>query len=287
VRRLLALTLAAGPILLGWTASTAVAATPFVVKTSVSPGWSYFADQVTARVTVVYNPSRIDASSIRVTQSFDPWEQLGPASISSTGGTTTALRTWTFEISCLTIPCLPKGTNVQTYRLPPVTVAARQPDGTAVAVTRAWPGIDVAGRFLPPTNGSVRPQLRLQTGLPAPNYRVGPTRLALALDAFGALLIASSLGLLVWLGIRALSARRSPVDRRTPLVRALTLVRQAQHREESDRRRAVGLLARTLPRDDGELPGRASEVAWSKPQPSPTSLEDLAAAVEAELRESR
>jgi hypothetical protein len=168
-----------------------------------------------------------------------------------------------------------------------VKVEARQPNGTAVAVTGAWPAINVAGRFLPPSNGSVRPQLRLQTGVPSPTYRVGPTTLALLLDVVGGLAIACSVGLLVWFGAREFSARRTPVDRRTPLARALALVRQAQHREAPDRRRAVGLLARTLPQDDGGLSGRAAEVAWSKPQPSPTNLEELAEVVEAELREPR
>ena len=62
-------------------------------------------------------------------------------------------------------------------------------------------------------------------------------------------------------------------------------MRQAQRRDVEDRRRAAGLLARSLPAEGTRLSGAASRLAWSKPQPTPDGLEELAQTVESELKE--
>ena len=264
--------------------SPAWASGPVIVKTSVSPGFIYFADVVTARVDVLFDPARVSSGSIRVNPSFGQWQELGPARTSSTGDGTLVRRTWTFTIACLTIACLPKGTDVQSFSLPPLTVDARAAGGAALALHQRWPTLNVAGRFLPPANGNVSPQLRLQTGAPGPTYRLSPGPLALVLDLVGALVIGSGLVLAAW-EIALRRAARREVDLRSPLARALALVRQAQRRDVDDRRRAAGLLARTLPDEGIDLSGAASEGAWSATQPSPGSLEALLTAVEAELEE--
>jgi hypothetical protein len=105
------------------------------------------------------------------------------------------------------------------------------------------------------------------------------------LDLVGAVVLAAALGLLAKELVPRLAAARRPAPQRSPLARALALVRQAQKREVDDRRRAAGLLARTLAGRHG-LSGTASQVAWSMEHPSPKSLEELVREVEAELKES-
>jgi hypothetical protein len=98
----------------------------------------------------------------------------------------------------------------------------------------------------------------------------------------GGLFVAAALLLLVREIVVWRRASRDGVDHRPPLVQALALVREAQRRDVEDRRRAAGLLARTL-ENRQDLSGTASEVAWSATQPSPDELEDLARAVESDL----
>jgi hypothetical protein len=268
-------------------ASSASAAGPLTVETSLSPTWLYFADAVTARVDVLFDRSRVEAQSIQVTPSFGIWRELGPARSSPAAGGTIARRTWWFTVSCLTFACLPRGTTAQPFRLPPVTVAAKAVDGSSLKVSQAWPELNVTGRSLPPALPNVRPNFRLQAGVPPATYRLDPTSLALTLDVIGAVAIALALAL-GGLGVaRRWAARHPTVDNRPPLVRALVLVRQAQGRKAEDRRRAVGLLARSLPEEPDGLSAAASEVAWSKAEPSPNRLEELARTVETELEESK
>jgi hypothetical protein len=279
--RSLALAGAAAAAALAVFAPIASGARPLVVRTSVSPAWLYFADTVTARVDVVFDRRAVAALDVR--PSFGPWQQLGPARVSSSTGPSLASRSWTFSISCQTFACVPRGRTAQPFHLPPLVVTATAADGSKLKLTRPWPTLEVAGRFLPPALGTVRPTFVLATKLPKPTFRFDPSALALAADVVGGLVIAAALGFAALAVVRWAFARREPIDVRPPLVRALALVRQAQGREPEDRRRAAGLLARTLPPANGGLTDTASEVAWSVAQPSPANLEELAQAVEEKL----
>jgi hypothetical protein len=144
----------------------------------------------------------------------------------------------------------------------------------------------VAGRFSPAATVGLRPVFRLDTTLPAPRYRADPSALALGLDAAGAALVllglaAGAVELARW------RARRRTVEVTPPLVRALTLLREAARRDADDRRRAASLVARTLPAQTDGLASTAAALAWSPGEPAPGELEDLARAVEKELREVR
>jgi hypothetical protein len=69
-----------------------------------------------------------------------------------------------------------------------------------------------------------------------------------------------------------------PVDKRTPLQRALDLVRSSLGRGTEDRRRALDLLGRTL--DGDSRASDALELAWSERGPEPRSVEALVETVE-------
>jgi hypothetical protein len=130
------------------------------------------------------------------------------------------------------------------------------------------------------------PAFILQSKVPPPSYRLDPSALSDALDITGFLIIALALGACARLFARRWVRRDPAVENRVPLARALALVRVALTREPADRRRAVGLLARTLPTEDTNLSSIAVEVAWSQPEPSPSRIEELLRVVEAEYEES-
>lgn len=107
--------------------------------------------------------------------------------------------------------------------------------------------------------GAAKPPYRATTELPAPGGRGAAAGLLFAAAALLALLAAA-------LVADELRRRRdvAPVDR---LRRALRLVRESAGRAPGDRRRALDHLAATL----GESPpaGRATRLAWARPEPEP------------------
>lgn len=263
-------------------AGPAAAAGRLTVTTSLSPRWLFFADSVTAHVDVLFDPRRVDAHSLRLETSFAPWEETGETRVSTAVGGSIGHRSWRFTIACLSLDCLPRGTGVERFRLPAVTLRAQTRDGSTVVVRRAWSSLKIAGRFLPSQTVGLRPVFRLNTGVPAATYRVDPSSLALVLDVVGALVVALAAGFGAAEVVRWRAQTRT-VAAVPPLVRALELLRQAEQRDPEDRRRAASLLARTLTRTGNGLASAATEVAWSPHEPAPSRLEELAQAVEAEL----
>jgi hypothetical protein len=259
-----------------------LAAPPLRVTTSVSDRFLFFADKITARVTVVTDRRVADPASIRVTENFGDWDQLASTRTTSTLAGPYTLRSWFFDIACLQTTCLPNRKPL-VARLPSVTVLVKRHDGSTVAVRHSWPTVELAPRFGPAPKGAI-PVFVLDHELPAATYRVGPTPLAFGLDALAALLAAFGL----WLVIREVLRRRQPRAARElpPLARALIVLRQAKARPIDDRRRAAGLLARTLETArDPDLSVTASRVAWAAPEPAPDRLEELAQRVEAAHQE--
>ena len=77
--------------------------------------------------------------------------------------------------------------------------------------------------------------------------------------------------------------RRRPVDpeRGDSLADALALVAASRSRSSSDRRRALGLLARTLRmRGSAEDGQAAADLAWSEPDPAPPGMDQLVERIE-------
>ena len=256
----------------------ALAATPLTVQTSVSNRYLYFAGTITARVTVVTDRREADPASTRLTANFGDWAQLAPTRTTSSSAGPFTRRSWSFDIACLQTTCLPNRRPLAVH-LPAVTVSAKRVDGSTVAVAQGWPALSIAPRFGPAPRGAI-PIFALDRELPPATYRVGPSALAFGLDAGAALLA----GLGLWIAAREVLRRRQPRAAREvpPLARALIVLRQAKARPIDDRRRAAGLLARTLADDrDSDLSGTAARVAWAAPEPAPGRLEELALSVEA------
>jgi hypothetical protein len=270
--------LAASVAVLAGGVAPALAAGPLTVSTSVSNRYLYFADPVLAHVTVIVDRRDADPASVRVTQDFGDWEQLFLTGTTSTSAGPYTRRTWTYQIACLQPTCLP-GLSPVSLHLAPVTVKAKLVSGSTLTVRHPWPKLSVAPRFGPAPRGAI-PVFSLNSDLPRATYRVAPSGLALGLD-LGAALLA---GLGVWIVVREVLRRRParPAHELPPLARALNLLREAKVRPADDRRRAAGLLARTLATDrDDDLSVTASRVAWGAPEPAPARLEELAQTVEA------
>jgi len=259
-------------------AAPALADTPMVVKTAVSTQFLYFADTVTARITVIADRRLVDPSSIGFIADFGNWDQLTPTRTATLAAGPYVRKTFSLDIACLQMQCLPEPGKKLIVHLPRVTVTAKRHDGATVGVRQGWPTLTITPRFGAAPPGSV-PNFELNTNLPSPTYRVSPSGVALGLDVVAALFAAFA----AWIvGREILRRRPTHVVEIPPLVRALGFVRQAKSRPIEDRRRAAGLLARTLADDptDPRLRATASRVAWSAGEPEPDRLEELAQMVE-------
>jgi hypothetical protein len=267
-------------------AGPAAGAGSLTIATSVSPHWLYFGDTVTARVDVRFDARRVVADSIRVEPSLAPWEQTAPARTSTTTAGSIGHQTWAFTVACISIDCLTRGTAVQRFHLPPVSVTALDRSGANIAVRSSWPVLRIAGRFAPAHTVGLRPVFQLNTHVPAATYRANPNAFALVVGVTGGLFVVLALALGAAAAVRWRAARRLAVDATPPLARALALVRESQDRDVDDRRRAASLLARTLSAESNGLRLTAAELAWSTSDPTPVRLEELVQAVETKLEES-
>ena len=110
-----------------------------------------------------------------------------------------------------------------------------------------------------------------QTQAPPLSYRVRPSLLRGILLALGLALIALAVAV-AWPLLRRLVPEAH--DDRTPLQRALDLVRGSLARAPADRRRALDLLARALGRERAAR--EALDLAWSRPEPEPERISRLA-----------
>jgi hypothetical protein len=243
-------------------AMPAQAATPVRVATSVTPSPTRFGDVVQA--TLVVRAS----GAATVEQGFSPFSVLAASSTSSTtGGVVTT--TWRFALQCLQAQCAP-GPGVRSVRLTPSRVRVGPQSALArFPVVRVVPRV-TARQVSRPNSSFLHP-----TTLPAPTYRVSPTTARAVLLAAAVVLVLAALVLLrpVVLPARPRAAEPEP----EPLGRALALVRASLTRSAPDRRRALGLLSRTLRRRHEAATGQAAaDLAWSEPEPDPQRMEELA-----------
>ncbi len=267
VRRLGLVTLAVVAAL--GTASAADAA-GVEVSTATSPARARFGDVIQARVTVRARVQRAGAARVLAVRGA----RLAHRRDRGAGGVVTTV--WTFDLQCLEPECAP-GKAARHIAVSPSrvlvgsrVVAARF--ARLVVVPRA-----TTAQVAHPERAFLHP-----TTLPAPTYRYSPT-------AVRRLLLAAAVVLVAIAALLAVAARPAAQDACAGpaggCARARAqLVRAASVRPPPDRRRALGLLARTLrrrgrpqvaraaPTSPGRSPSRCP-IAWSS---SSTAIEESA-----------
>jgi hypothetical protein len=262
-----------------------VAATALLV-----PEQHLFADAVRARLELVVDRKRVDPSTVDVGANFEPYRNLRPPlRTQEDSGPLTRIR-YDYVLGCLRAACLPKGNG--RVELPGTALQFRVKGTPGLqTATIEWPPISSAGRIDPKQleQAALRAELR---DLPPPTYRVSP---------LGVQLIALLLAVICFAGAAILALRFLPLDRltawlgrdradrRSPLERALALVRESTGGERpDDGRRALERLAAELRNvRNPRLAGTASELAWSEPPPAESGVAPLSQDVERVIEEER
>jgi energy-converting hydrogenase Eha subunit A len=247
-----------------------------VVSTSFAPSVVQFGDRVVARVVVLADRQALDTSRLRVTQDIAPLSRLPGAHVTRTTRGRLFVATYEVPATCIVDACL-----APSLRLPPARADAPQRDGGTAHAQAPWPVLAVGSRVTATDLKASRPHLRGDTSAPSISYRIDPATLSYLLDAAAVLLALTGVGLAAWQAT-ALVRRRRRTDQRSEVAFALELVREAASRPPEDRRRAVGLLARVLRRNDDQLAATADNIAWSRPKPTPEGLAALADRVDGE-----
>jgi hypothetical protein len=238
-----------------------------VVSTSITPQSSRLGDVIHATLTV-----RADGPAT-VAEGFSPFAVVrSTSSRTASGGITET--TWQFDLQCLQAQCAP-GPGARTVTLAPSTVRVGSSSVAAHVPTVTIVPRVTARQVAHPSNSFLHPLT-----LPAASYRFAPATVRRVLFAAAALLVVLALVVLVPV-VRPRRARAAApaVD---PLARALALVRAARTRPPPDRRRALGLLSRTVRTRSGpeEAARDAADLAWSKPEPQPDAMTKVADRVE-------
>jgi hypothetical protein len=256
---------------------------PLTVRARFSRATVDFGDRVVARVVVLLDRTAVSPGTLELTASVAPLTQLAATRTTRTTRGDLAIVTYEVPAVCIVDGCIaPSGD--RPLRLPRVTATVASRSGGVARVAAPWPVLHVHGR-VSAADLVGRPRFRGDTSPAAPSYRVAPSTLAALLDGLAVLLVLGG-------GAIAASEARRLVRRRRrghavaggELERALRLAREAESRPSPDRRRALGLLARLLDRRDNRLAGRASGLAWAKPQPEPEKISGLVEEIEHEVQ---
>jgi hypothetical protein len=243
-------------------AAPAAGATALQIATRTTPQRALFGDVIHATITV-------RASAVATVQGgFSPYEVLGSRSTSSrSGGVVTT--TWTFALQCLQPQCAP-GPGARRIALAPSRVLV----GTRV-VTARFSRVVVDARATAAQVAHPERSFLHPTTPPAPTYRVAPETMRRLLFAAAGLLVLLAAALF-WPLVRRRS-RSTSLQQPDSLAHALALVRAARSRPPPDRRRALGLLSRTLRlRGEARVAREAGDLAWSEPDPDADRMETLA-----------
>jgi hypothetical protein len=247
--------------------STAAAGAAPVVRASVEPATVGVGDPLVVTVDVAVAEG--DPGDVRIEIDPGPLTALGAPRLERVEGGVRA----TQRLACLSLDCVP-GERARDVVVPPAGahVGAVSAAGPTLRV-RVVPRVPAAA--LEPAN----PPFRRTTTPPPPSYRISPSGLAGMLYGGAAVLGLVALALVAL----ELRRRRSRVPRAAvdPLVRAVRLVRESAARSSSDRRRALGLLARVLAeRGRNPLAETAEAAAWSARPPGPGAANALAGQVD-------
>ncbi len=250
-------------------AQLAAAPAPLGISTSIDPSPVQFGDQVSAGVVVTFDPRVVAGSSIRVVPSFIPY-------VAASAPVVTLVRQGVLRVQyvlvCVTDGCLPTH-GPRLLHLEPVKVTALA-DGRALTAVAPWPVLRISSRLVP-ADLTGRTRFRTPATAPAPGYRISPVTAAVGMIVAAAICLLAAAALL-WTGLLR-KARREPGHGLTPLELAIAYVRDSTRRSGADRRKALALLAESVPEGgDSPLGAAAARAAWSRPAPTAVGATELA-----------
>ncbi len=230
------------------------------VTTSVSPQPALFGDVIHATLTV-----RAHAAA-QVYPGFAPFQVL--RSSTSSQGSGVVVTTWRYDLQCLDASCAPGAGR----RLVPLA-SSHVRVGSSTVIAR-FPAVSVVPRATAKQVANPQRSFLHPTSPVPPTYRFSPTLIRRTLFGATAVLVLVAAALLVPLALPKRGVRsREDID---PLGRALALVRASLSRPPPDRRRALGLLSRTLRRNgESQVARAAADLAWSEPEPDPARITSL------------
>ena len=267
---------------------------------TLTPRIIFFGDRMQALFDVTLDRTRVDPDSVRVAAELSPWEILGTRRERRDAGTTTHLR-WTYDLRCLTGPCVPAGATAPlefaparvTYAVPGESNAARRSLDVQIPLLVVYSRFSAAG--FEGTNDAVSPWRMDVLTLPAVSYLVSPN-VAVVLLLAGSVILLAAAGLLVYLAWPRRAPAPAPepepepepLPSLTPLEQALALLEETVRADGAgDQRRALELVAEELDEwGDADLAGAARVLAWSVGVPRVEQTTALAARVRAELEQA-
>lgn len=253
---------------------------PISARAVIEPRTHLFADAITARLLVTFDPKQIRAESIRTNPDFRPYEVLGAPQTEREVEDDVGKVLFTYRLRCAVKACATEDEKQETVfpqgrvDFAVVDVAQRS------ALTFQWPEVESVSRVgaLDITNPRWRAEVLTAPDL---SYRAQP--LLLAAGFFGLAGLLAVAGVLL---VRAARPERAVVvdeeevaeeARLAPLERALAAVQlTGSNGSDAERRKALELLAREL-RTAGELDlaSRARRLAWSEQRPSAGAADEL------------
>jgi hypothetical protein len=258
---------------------------PLKVYASVTPPVHLFADAVTAKVAVVADRKWVAAANLRVTVRFAPYQPAGPPTEVRTANGRLLQITWTWQLRCLAVACIPETRTSDTshiFHFGRAHVEYLSPAGKVRYSLDAGFQPIVAFSQLSPSvvAGLAAHRLYWQyqlTPLPAPHYRVAPGLAFWLAVALASLLGAMGLAVAARWARQFLPARAGQATTRaSSLERALTLFFWARARDdETLQRKALERVADELPFDVHDLSETARALAWSPESPEAEDVQEI------------
>jgi len=264
-------------------------------QATLDPRIIFFGDRMQALFDVTLDRARVDPDSVRLSAELTPWEILGTRRDRRDAGTSTHLR-WTYDLVCLTGPCVPAGATAP-LQFAPARVTYAVPgerNGERASLDVQIPLLVVYSRFTAAgfegTNDAASSWRMDVLTLPAVSYALSPG-VVVALLLTGSLILLVAAGGLVYLAwprrapAPAPEPEPEPAPSLTPLEQALALLEETVRIDGAgEQRRALELVAEELDEwGDADLAGAARVLAWSVGVPRVEQTTALATRVRAEL----
>lgn len=257
------------------------------VTASIAPPVHLFGNDVTARVLVIADTTRVDVSRLRVASTFAPYKPVGPPREVHTGSGRYVQTVWTWKLQCLTVECVPVAPPSDVSRVfhfPPAQVHGVGLHGKAHYRAHAFfPQIEVLSQLSPGERSYVISHkhiewlYQLAPAAGGASYRVAPGLLFWLAVVLAGLCGSAALAVAArWaLRFRTRTAARPAVPA-SYLERALALFFWANaHGDETLQRKALERVADELPLDVVDLSEIARELAWSPETPGGDEVETI------------